>query len=87
MATMPQLIRIERVGRKFSFTVDGEEFPYYIRDDDLEVSVAQLRGGSVRLTLLAERVELINDFNEPEGEVDHDLLEKLEPEVEQPTGV
>lgn len=79
MATMPAVIRIERVGRNFSLTIDGEEFPYYVRDDDIEVSVAQLRGGSVRLTLLAERVEVVNDFNEPEGEADSDLLDKLAP--------
>lgn len=79
MATMPAVIRIERVGRNFSLTIDGKEFPYYVRDDDIEVSVAQLRGGSVRLTLLAERVEVVNDFNEPEGEADSDLLDKLAP--------
>jgi hypothetical protein len=82
VATMPKLIRVERVGRTFSLTVDGEEFPYYIRDDDIDVSVAQIRGGSVRLTLLAERVEVVNDFNDPEGEVDHDLLDVLEPAAE-----
>lgn len=65
MATVPKLIRIERHGHEFSMTVDGEEFPYAIRDDDLDVSVALMRGGSVRLTLLADRVELVNDFEGP----------------------
>lgn len=70
MAIIPKVIRIVREGRTFDMTVDGEQFPYCIHEDDLEVSVAMLRGGSVRLTLLAERVELVNDFNDPpEAEV------------------
>ena len=65
MSIVPKVIRIVREGRNFSMTVDGEEFPYLVRDDDIEVSVARDRGGSVRLTLYADRVELVNDFDNP----------------------
>lgn len=65
MSIVPKVIRIVREGRNFAMTVDGEEFPYLVRDDDIEVSVARDRGGSVRLTLYADRVELVNDFDNP----------------------
>lgn len=65
MAIVPKVIRIVREGRTFDMTVDGETFPFAIREDDIEVSVAMMRGGSVRLTLEADRVEVVNDYNDP----------------------
>jgi hypothetical protein len=68
MATIPELIRITREGDRFSMTVDGEEFPYAIAEDDIEFSMGRLRSGMVRLTLIADRVEVVNDFHEPRVE-------------------
>ncbi len=64
MAIIPKVIRIVREGERFSMTVDDEEFPYAIAEDDIEFSMGRLRSGMVRLTLIADRVEVVNDFED-----------------------
>lgn len=74
MAIIPKVIRIVREGERFSMTVDGEEFPFAIAEDDIEFSMGRLRSGMVRLTLVADRIEVVNDFNDVGGDV-ADVLE------------
>jgi hypothetical protein len=69
MAIIPKVIRIVREGDRFSMTVDDEEFPFAIAEDDIEFSMGRLRSGMVRLTLIADRVEVVNDFANPADDV------------------
>ena len=56
---MPKLVRIEyHVGGRWSMTVDGVEFPYYVAEG-VEVSIDE-SCPSVALRLLAERVEVVH---------------------------
>lgn len=68
MAIIPKVIRIVREGEHFSMLIDGEEFSYAIAEDDIEFSMGRLRSGMVRLTLIADRVEVVNDYENPRME-------------------
>lgn len=62
---LAQLIRLvvdHNDKTKFSLTIDGEEFPFYILEDAIEVVVAPDAMPGIRVTLMADRVEVVNDF-------------------------
>lgn len=58
--------RIEKgPGDHFSFSVEGEEFPYHIAKDDIEVTIDPRGPSTVRLTVFVERLEVdSNDSHE-----------------------
>ena len=58
-------IRVERHGRTARLFIDGDEFPFHIAADD-PIVVGPISGDelpTVRFTVLAERVDVINDFS------------------------
>ncbi|MEV8349060.1 hypothetical protein ACFVTT_15615 [Streptomyces niveus] len=62
-------VRVERRGRIARLFIDGDEFPFHIAADD-PIVVGPISGDdfpTVRFTVLAERVDLINDFT-PESD-------------------
>ncbi|RPK76615.1 hypothetical protein EES45_22920 [Streptomyces sp. ADI97-07] len=74
MSDMPRIareIRVERHGRTARLFIDGDEFPFHIAADD-PIVVGPISGDdmpTVRFTVLAERVDLINDYSpEPDDQ-------------------
>lgn len=63
MITIPKAIRVERHGRSGGVTVDGEPFPYAIADTHISVSIHHDERPTVTLTLVADRVEVVDDIN------------------------
>lgn len=60
--TVPGIIRIERSGSAAQLWVDGQEFPWAIARDGLAVDVDTEDAPSVGLRLIADRVEVVDDF-------------------------
>jgi hypothetical protein len=58
---LADLVRVERVGRSFKLEIDGQPFEYAI-DGDTPIETQMEREGmaSLRFTLLANRVELVD---------------------------
>lgn len=68
---LPKVIKLTRRPdpKDFSLTIDGEEFPYVILEEDLRVEVQPEHMPAIRVTLIADRVEVINDWGDlSEGE-------------------
>lgn len=68
----PDLIRLVRsldyTDPHFSLTIDGEEFPWVVLEDDpFVVEVIGEGPPRLRLTLPANRVELVDDLGEPKA--------------------
>jgi hypothetical protein len=60
---LAKVIRIERLTpRTVRLFLDGEEFPFYLADEPIEVRIERDSIGTVRLTLMAERVEVLDDL-------------------------
>jgi hypothetical protein len=60
---LAKVIRVERLApRSVQLFLDGEEFPFYLADERIEVRIDQDNVGTVRLTLMAERVEVLDDL-------------------------
>lgn len=63
MATrFPRHIDVQAHGKEFKLLIDGFEFPWYIHEDGVAVSVTE-GGPQITITLIAERVT-----------VDHSIL-------------
>jgi hypothetical protein len=62
---MPKLIkvlRVERLGRSFKLEIDGEDFPYAVSaDEPIETHMDADGVPSLRFTLFAERLELVDE--------------------------
>lgn len=62
MPEVAKLIRVERVGRAFKLEINGEEFPYHLAGDQpITTRMEQDGFASIRFTLWAERLELIDE--------------------------
>lgn len=61
-------IRIERQGRRARFLIDGEDFPWPIAWDGIDVNVNPDNIPGVSLTILADRVEVVDALQAPDGE-------------------
>lgn len=67
MTDTPRLareIRIERHGRTGRLFIEGEEFPFHLASDD-PITVGPISGDevpTVRFTVFAERINVINDL-------------------------
>lgn len=53
--------------RTYSLLVDGQEFPWYISDAGVETTASMNSIPAVRFTLLAESVEIVNDWRSPKS--------------------
>lgn len=62
MPRMADLIKVTRKGRTATLEIDGVEFPWYIAEAGVEVDVDTREAPTVTITVLAERVELVNDL-------------------------
>jgi hypothetical protein len=68
MPEMAHLIELKRVGQKFELLIDGQPFPWYVELSPIEVRVDPYAAPRVRLTIVADRVELTDagpTFKEP----------------------
>ncbi len=68
---MPKLaktikIYYNKTKRLYSLEIDGEDFPYYIDETGISVPVSSREFPTAILTILAEKVEVINDWTEDE---------------------
>ncbi|MFC3986451.1 hypothetical protein [Streptosporangium jomthongense] len=63
MPELPKLIRVERIGGSFfKLEINGEDFPHaLIADAPITATMVQDSLASLNLTLMAERVEFIDD--------------------------
>ncbi|MGW4422525.1 hypothetical protein [Streptosporangium sp. NPDC004631] len=63
MPDIPKLIRVERVGgRFFKLEINGETFPHaLLADDPITATMAQGSMASLNITLVADRVEFIDE--------------------------
>ncbi|MFJ8755682.1 hypothetical protein [Streptomyces cyaneofuscatus] len=63
---LARTIRVERRGREAHLFIDGDEFPFHIAADDPIVvgGVSPDDVPTVRFTVLAERVDMVNDLAE-----------------------
>ncbi|MFD3980758.1 hypothetical protein ACFWR6_19425 [Streptomyces griseus] len=63
---LARVVRVERRGRDAHLFIDGEEFPFHIAADDPIVvgGVSPDDMPTVRFTVLAERVDLVNEWAE-----------------------
>ena len=60
---LAKLVRLERVGSSFKLEIDGERFPYAIAGDDtITISMERESLATVRFSLMAERLELVDDL-------------------------
>lgn len=50
--------------KAFSLMIDGEEFPYYVLEESIKVLVGPNEMPGVQVTLIADRVEVVNDWTE-----------------------
>lgn len=63
---LADLIRVERRNTSFVITIDGEEFPYHTSaDGPIRVDVSADDVGKVHITLIASRVEVVDDLDGP----------------------
>ena len=64
------VVRVERRGQIARLFIDGAEFPYALAYEGIEVGdVHPDDCPSVRFTVLADRVDVINQFDpDPEGD-------------------
>lgn len=63
-AEIAELIEVHRRGDEYMLRVDGQPFPWHVADP-VEVGVSNHDAPHVRLTLIAERVEVVNDLSAP----------------------
>jgi hypothetical protein len=64
---LPKLIRLyvdHAHEHAFSLRIDGEEFPYLILEDSIRVETDPNAMPSIRVTLIADRVEVVNDWTD-----------------------
>ncbi|MEU6725486.1 hypothetical protein ABZ917_17405 [Nonomuraea wenchangensis] len=60
---LAKLVRLERIGRSFKLEIDGEVFPYHLSGDEPIVTTLESSNmATVRFTLMAERLELVDDL-------------------------
>lgn len=60
------VITVRRLGFcDWSLQIDGREFPWAVSADGVDVTVADRDMPAVRLTIVADRVEVVDDVNEP----------------------
>lgn len=60
MTKLAAAIVARRTGNSWSFTIDGEPFPWHITADGVSVSVDPHGMPSVTLTIPADRVEVLD---------------------------
>lgn len=65
--TRPRLIQVIRTGTLARVLVDGVELPYSIARDSVLVPVCPDDVPTVRLTLMADRVDVVNTLDEEGG--------------------
>lgn len=53
-------IRVERAGDQVRMWIDGEEVPWMLETDSIDVKVSPDGHPAVRITILADRVELVD---------------------------
>uniref|UniRef100_UPI003F494CCE hypothetical protein n=1 Tax=Pseudonocardia sp. CA-138482 TaxID=3240023 RepID=UPI003F494CCE len=59
----PQLIKVIRQGsRAIGVQIDGDDFPYQV--DGIDTAVEREGVPGITITLLAERVEIVNDVKQ-----------------------
>jgi hypothetical protein len=58
----PELAKLIRVERRGLF-IDGEVFPWFVASDSIDVSVSPHESPSVTFTVLAERVEVVDEWD------------------------
>jgi hypothetical protein len=85
MAKLAKTIEITRRGqREFSLSIDGEEFGYFLAREPITTTIDPNEPGTVNLTLVAEKVTVVDDwtFRNQHGSTDlspehaRDLLDK-----------
>lgn len=85
MPKLAKTIEITRRGqREFSLTIDGEEFGYFLAREPITTTTDPEDLGTVNLTLIAEKVVVVDDstFSNQHGRTDlspehvRDLLDK-----------
>lgn len=60
---LPEKIEIVRYGRKFTFKVDGVDFPYAVADGGISADLGESGGcPCVHITLLAEEVSVLDSL-------------------------
>lgn len=67
MPEMAKLIRLERRGVGGRVLIDGQEFPWHIAADGVGYTFDPESVPVVQLTLLAERIEVDDDFSPAQG--------------------
>lgn len=62
MSELIKLLRVERVGKSFQLEINGEVFPFAVADEPIETQMESEGGvAKLRLTLYAERLELVDE--------------------------
>lgn len=56
MPKLAKTIDIKRKGRKFTLSIDGEEFAYHLADEPVTTVIEANGIGTVNITLIAEHV-------------------------------
>ena len=66
MVTTPDLaghIHVSAIGDKFSLTIDGQEFPWYITSDGVQINVTDDASPAVTITIMAKKVTAEHDLS------------------------
>lgn len=61
---LAKVVRLERLGNRFTLTIDGEPFPYYLDRQPIVTTTSPDGIGIVMLPLIAERVEIVDDLGQ-----------------------
>lgn len=64
MPKLAKTIEIVRKGRKFTLSIDGEEFGYHLADEPVTTVIESNGIGTVNLTLIAEHVTTDDNIDE-----------------------
>jgi len=66
MPTLAKLIKInyEKYEGLYSFTIDGQEFPWYVSEAGFTIQSSNGNPPQVTLTIPAEKLELLDDWTE-----------------------
>lgn len=67
MPKLAKTIEVKRTGNRFSLTIDGEEFGYYLAREPITTTTEMNDLGTVNITLIAERVTVEDDTGCPVG--------------------
>ncbi len=77
MAALPDVIRVVRKGNRFSLTLDGQHFPWLV--ELVETVMGEGRGPTLRLTLPAGRIEVIDEPAAPPTPINVDAGAPADP--------